>query len=246
LVDFGPGAVQQACAAYEAGVKALTIQNLTIAFLTHMHSDHTAGFADLILTPWILGRNQPLKVYGPPGIISMASHILKAFQRGIRIRLKGSEKANPTGYRVLAEEVKPGLVYEDKNIKVIAFPVKHGAFHFAFGYRFETPSRIIVISGDTIPTESLVSNARGCDILIHEVYSMGWFQSHDSEGQKYHARAHTSSIELAELANRIKPKLLILYHQLMSPQETEQDLLNEVRQHYKGKVAFSRELDIFY
>jgi ribonuclease BN (tRNA processing enzyme) len=245
LVDFGPGAVQQACAAYEAGVKALAVQNLTIAFLTHMHSDHTAGFADLILTPWILGRTQPLRVLGPPGIIAMSNHILSAYRRGILMRIEGLEKANPVGYQVFAEEIQPGIVYEDENVKVKAFLVKHGAFQYAFGYRFETPSRIIVISGDTIPTETLIENAMGCDILFHEVYSMAWFQSHSPEGQTYHASAHTSSIELAEIANRTRPKLLVLYHQLMLPEETGQNLLDEVLRHYKGKVAYGRELDIF-
>jgi ribonuclease BN (tRNA processing enzyme) len=245
LVDFGPGAVQQASAAYEAGVKALAMHNLTIAFLTHMHSDHTAGFADLMLTPWILGREQPLRVYGPSGIIAMSNHILSAYHRGIRMRIEGSEKANPHGYRILAEEIEPGLVYQDNNVKVKAFLVKHGAFKYAFGYRFETPSRTIVISGDTIPTEALITNAMGCDILIHEVYSMGWLQSHSPEGQKYHASAHTSSLELAEIANRTRPALLVLYHQLMLPEETDQDLLDEVRRQYKGKVAYGKELDVF-
>jgi len=245
LVDFGPGVVQQACAAYEAGIIALAVHNLTIAFLTHLHSDHTAGFADLILTPWILGREQPLRVYGPSGIIAMSNHILSAYRRRIRTRIEGFEKANTLGYRVLAEEIEPGLVYQDNNVKVKAIPVKHGTFQHAFGYRFETPSRIIVISGDTIPTEALISNAMGCDILIHEVYSMGWLQSHSPDGQKYHSSAHTSSLELAEIANRTRPELLVLYHQLMLPDETEQDLLVEIRQNYKGKVAYGRELDVF-
>lgn len=245
LIDFGPGAVQQASAAYEAGIKDLAVHNLNIAFLTHLHSDHTAGFADLILTPWILGREKPLRIFGPPGIIAMSNHILSAYHHGIRNRIEGLEKANPVGYQVFAEEIQPGIVYADENVIVKAFPGKHGAFQYAFGYRFETPTRSVVISGDTIPTETLIANAENCDILIHEVYSIGWLQSHSTEGQNYHASAHTSSIELAEIAARTQPKLLVLYHQLMLPEETEQDLLNEVRQRYKGKVAYGRELDVF-
>lgn len=245
LVDFGPGAIQQASAAYDVGIRALAIHNLTIAFLTHLHSDHTAGFADLILTPWILGRDQPLRVLGPPGIIAMSNHILSAYRRGIQMRIQGMEKANPVGYKVFAEEIEPGPVYEDNRVKVKAFPVKHGAFEYAFGYRFETPSRIVVISGDTTPTEALIENAVGCDILIHEVYSMAWFKSHSLEGQEYHASSHTSTVELADIANRTRPKLLVLYHQLILPEESEDDLLEEVRRHYKGKVAYGRELDVF-
>src|ERR1700720_4013009 len=72
LVDFGAGVVRQAAAARKKGVRGLEPVNLKIAFLTHLHSDHTLGFPDLILTPWIVGRKTPLEVYGPPGTRAMA------------------------------------------------------------------------------------------------------------------------------------------------------------------------------
>ena len=71
LVDFGPGVVRRAAAAYQKGVKGLSVVNLRLAFLTHLHSDHTAGYPDLILSPWAVGRNQPLEVYGPKGLKEM-------------------------------------------------------------------------------------------------------------------------------------------------------------------------------
>ena len=80
LVDFGTGVVRQAVAARKKGVRGLEPVNLRIAFLTHLHSDHTLGFPDLILTPWVVGRKEPLEVYGPPGTSNMAEHILKAYE----------------------------------------------------------------------------------------------------------------------------------------------------------------------
>jgi ribonuclease BN (tRNA processing enzyme) len=62
LIDFGPGVIRRAAAAYQQGVQALAPQNLTTAFLTRLHSDHTAGYSDLILTPWVLRRDRPLQV----------------------------------------------------------------------------------------------------------------------------------------------------------------------------------------
>lgn len=67
LIDFGPGLVRQAAALsprYGGTIEALHSRNLTTAFLTHLHSDHTVGYADLIMTPWVMGRNKPLEVYG--------------------------------------------------------------------------------------------------------------------------------------------------------------------------------------
>ena len=68
LVDFGPGVVRQAAALsprYGGAFPALEAPNLKTAFLTHLHSDHTAGYPDLILTPWVMGRDSPLAVFGP-------------------------------------------------------------------------------------------------------------------------------------------------------------------------------------
>src|SRR6267154_1782485 len=94
LVDFGPGVVRRAAAAEKKGVKGLAVNNLKYAFVTHLHSDHTTGYPDLILTPWVLERNEPLEVYGPAGIASMTDHILKAYQEDINIRLTGGEPSN--------------------------------------------------------------------------------------------------------------------------------------------------------
>ncbi|MGH9258410.1 MAG: MBL fold metallo-hydrolase, partial [Acidimicrobiales bacterium] len=68
LVDAGPGVVRRASAAERRGTPELAVKNLRIVFVTHLHSDHTAGLPDLIFTPWVLGRSPPLEVYGPAGI----------------------------------------------------------------------------------------------------------------------------------------------------------------------------------
>jgi ribonuclease BN (tRNA processing enzyme) len=86
--------------------------------------------------------------------------------------------------------------------------------------------------------------ARGCDVLIHEVYSQAGFLKRPTAGQKYHSQFHTSALELARLANEARPKLLILYHQLFWD-ETEASLLEEVRQGYAGRVASAHDLEVY-
>ncbi|MFQ6113369.1 MAG: MBL fold metallo-hydrolase [bacterium] len=244
VVDFGPGIVRRAAAAYQAGIEGLAVHNLKHAFVTHLHSDHTVGYPDLIFTPWVLERDEPLEVYGPGGIKAMTEHILKAYEEDINIRINGLEPANTEGYKVNAHEIEPGLVYQDENVTVRAFVVTHGSWPQAFGYRFETPDRTIVISGDTVPSESIAENCQGCDVLIHEVYSQAAFEKLPAEWQRYHASFHTSSIELAEIAAKAKPGLLILYHQLLWGAK-EEDLLKEIRKIYNGKVVYGNDLDVF-
>jgi ribonuclease BN (tRNA processing enzyme) len=244
LVDFGPGVVRRAAAAAQKGVKGLEVKNLNRAFATHLHSDHTAGYPDLILSPWVLERKDPLHVYGPKGIRAMTGHILKAYQSDIYIRLHGGQPSNKTGYRVIAHEIKPGVVYKDQKVTVKAFLVDHGLWREAYGFRFETADRTIVISGDCRPSPAVIQNCNGCDVLIHEVYSEAGFATRPPEWQEYHSRYHTSSRELAELASKARPGLVILYHQLFWG-TSEADLLKEISAGYSGKVISGRDLDVY-
>jgi ribonuclease BN (tRNA processing enzyme) len=159
------------------------------------------------------------------------------------MRQEGLEPEKSDGYRVVAHEVAPGVVYRDTNVTVRAFAVPHANWRHAFGYRFDTRDRSIVISGDTRPSETVVTACNGCDVLVHEVYSAERWKSRPTAWRKYHADAHTSTDELAALARRARPKLLVLYHQLFWG-ATDQDLVREIGRTYRGRVVSGRDLDV--
>jgi len=244
VVDAGAGVVHRANEAFRMGVQGLAPKNLATLFLTHLHTDHTVGLPDLIYTPWVLEREVPLRIMGPAGIELMAHHLSEAYQGDVRIRMEGLEPANPTGHGVDAHDVVPGVVFEDANVKVTAFEVAHGSWPQAFGYRFETPDRTIVISGDTAPTEAIVDYCQGCDILVHEVYSQAGWERRDPVWQRYHAASHTSGPALGRIASRADPKLLVLTHQLLWG-ATPQELVAEVRSGFSGPIVYGKDLDVF-
>ena len=244
IIDFGPGVVRRAAAAFKKGVTGLKVDKLKTAFVTHLHSDHTVGYPDLIFTPWTLDRKEALEVYGPSGLKSMTNHILKAYKEDIYVRTNGLEPSNHTGYKVNAHEIKPGIIYKDQNVTVKAFRVNHGSWREAYGYRFETMDRTIVISGDCTESQSVIENCNGCDVLIHEVYSEAGLLTRPPEWQKYHRSFHTSSRAVGEIATKAKPGVLILYHQLLWG-TTEEDLIKEVQQTYSGKIVSGHDLDIY-
>jgi len=256
LVDFGAGVVRRAKAAVaDRGIDALDPAKLRVAFVTHLHSDHTVGFPDLILTPWVLGRRVPLEVYGPPGIKDMAAHILAAYSADFASRSKVHEEklitfgAFPTGHAVNAHEIKPGVVYQDENVKVTAFATPHEMP--SFGYRFDTVDRSIVISGDTKPAQATIDACNGCDVLIHEVLTQDWL-SRRSDFTEYASRYHTDTAQLAELAIKAKPKLLVLYHASIawrpavdSQRSRPEMLLKEMMNRYPGHMVVGRDLDVY-
>lgn len=244
VVDAGPGVVRRAAAASRKGVAGLQVSKLRRLFITHLHSDHTAGYPDFIFTPAVLDRDAPLEVFGPPGTRRMTDHILKAYSEDIDLRINGLEPAKPRGYEVRARDVRPGIIYRDGNVTVKAFAVSHGSWKHAYGYRFETPDKTIVISGDCTFSESVIENCNGCDILIHEVYSTAGFARREPEWQKYHAVFHTSSKQLSALASKARPGLVVLYHQLLWGATPEQ-LLEEIGAGYSGRVVFGKDLDVY-
>lgn len=242
LVDLGPGIVRRASAAAARGVQAVRPVNLKTAFVTHLHSDHTVGYPDLIFTPWVIGRQGTLHVYGPHGLKAMTDHLIHAWDEDIAIRTKGLEHNSPL--QVVAHEIRPGVVFSDDLVKVTAFPVLHGEWKEAYGYRFDTPDRTIVISGDARPSPGLIAACNHCDILIHEVYSPQ-SQVPMPDWPKYRALYHTSTSELAEIARQTQPGLLILYHLNGQIRFPDEQYLNEVRRGWEGKVVVGHDLDVY-
>lgn len=241
LFDVGAGVMRRLRAAN------LPINGPEALFITHLHSDHTLGYADLILTSWVMRRRAPFPVFGPAGLQRMTNHLLAAYSEDISIRTNGLEHEVAAGYRVVVHEIRAGVVYEKDGVRVTAIAVQHGAWKDAFGYRIDTPHRSIVISGDTRPSEALVKAARGTDILIHEAYSESRLAPEDRPGGKdwprYCREYHTSDIELGHLAERIQPKLLILDH-LVRMGASDEELLAGVRAGgYSGKVVIGKDLE---
>ena len=245
LVDAGPGVVRRAEAARRRGVAELAQPALKTVFLTHLHSDHTLGLPDLMFSPWVLERSAPLAVYGPRGTRAMTDHLARAYAADVRIRLDGWQPQNRTGQRVQAHDIRPGLVYADSNVRVTAFRVPHGSVPDALGYRFETADRVIVISGDAAFSEAVIAACNGCDVLVHEVYSDSGFSRLPPEWQRYHGYFHTSASDLARLASRARPGVLVLYHTLTWGGVPREYIVEEIRRGYGGRVVLANDLDVF-
>jgi ribonuclease BN (tRNA processing enzyme) len=243
LVDFGPGVIRRAKAAVLGrGIKALEPTNLRVAFVTHLHSDHTVGYPDLIFTPWTVGRRVPLEVYGPKGLNAMTEHLLEAYRVDIETRTNpdGNQRGFPDGHKVNPHEIGAGVVYKDANVTVTAFATKHAME--SYGYRFDTPDRSIVISGDTNPTQATIDACRGCDVLIHEVLTPAHLATRPETFQRFAAKYHTTTTQLADLAREARPRLLILYHySSVSPEE----LLDDMLARYSGHFVIGRDLDVY-
>ncbi|GGK19561.1 ribonuclease Z [Yeosuana aromativorans] len=243
LFDAGSGVERMINAA------KLPINGPEATFITHLHSDHTLGYPDLILTSWLMRRKKALNVYGPHGLQRMTNLLLDAYYEDIDIRTNHLEKEQAEYLKVNVKEIDSGIVYDSAGVKITAIPVLHGDWKEAYGFRIDTPDRSIVISGDTRPCDALVKASEGVDILVHEVYFGKGLKPEKRPGGEYWPEYcksyHTSDIELGTIANKAKPKLLVLTH-IIRNDATDSDLISGIREGgYKGKVIVGKDLDQF-
>lgn len=241
LFDAGRAVMQQLAAAH------LPVSGPTATFITHLHSDHTVGLPDLILTSWVMRRQQPMPIYGPPGLQRMVDRVLDAWAIDIRVRTEGLEREPRGGERVTVREVVPGVVHDSAGVRVTAIRVPHGDFPDALGFTVETPDRVIVISGDTGPSEAIERAARGADVLVHEVYSAAHLAPEDRPGGElwpaYMRAFHTSDEEVGAIAARAGVKLVVLTH-LLRMGASDADLIAGVRRGgFTGPVVVGKDLE---
>lgn len=241
LFDAGVGVVRRWASAIRTGVAPIDASGLRKAFITHLHSDHTLGLPELIFTSWTIDRrSRPLDLYGPKGLNAMATHILAAYSEDVAIRTgRGGDDEGSAPPVVRVHEIGAGIAYNDSLVEITAFPVPHGTRPIAFGYRVETPDKLIVLSGDTSPADIVADECNGCDILLHEGGAVT-----DAESDSYYRSFHTSTEQLARIATKAKPKLLVLYHQRPANATTEKSY-RLLRSLYPGAFVVARDLDVF-
>ena len=256
LVLAGPEKLLFDCGrAMTTGMARLAINpaDVTKVFLTHLHSDHIVSLPELVLFPWASqGRAAPVQVWGPDGTRSMVKHLLEAFSFDIHIRRDVDEKFSPEGIKVIANDIREGVVHEANGVKVTAFSVDHGPVKPAFGYRIDYQGHSVVISGDTKPSDSLVKFSQHVDVLIHELGQSK--QDPRLTGPpdelipnlritRRQARTivdhHTDAAEAGQVFERVQPKLAVFSH---LPNIVPADALRLVRQSYAGRVEFGEDL----
>jgi ribonuclease Z len=224
---------------------------IDVVFLTHYHSDHTAGIPDIWLTGWLGNfRQEPFRLIGPVGAKSLMANLESAYALDIKIRLE-DEKLSPGGIATVVEEFeKDGVVYDKDGVKVIAFTVDHGAaIKPAVGYRIEYNGHAVVISGDTRYDQNVIKYGTGVDLLIHEVCVV----RPELLSNPYIKRVvdhHTTPREAGQVFSLAKPKLAVYSHLVFLasdkvPRATVDDIVAGTRETYDGPLQVGVDLMSF-
>ncbi len=250
MVDCGAGAAQRLA---ESGIPPSRISDI---FFTHHHSDHNSGFTDLLLSGWIggkqePGRQTPVQIHGPTNTRQIIGMFMDAMKWDIDLRAEHTSNSSD-GAQVHYHEKNDGVVYDKDGMKVTAFTVDHGIVKPAIGYRFEYRGKVIVISGDTLPTENMIRYAEKADILIHEAYSKTWMARGLKDAPPEMKKTihnvmnyHSSTTEVAKIAEKARVKHLVFTHLMPDPTPVfyfEKNWAEGVSDIFNNKITIGRDL----
>ncbi|NEW06346.1 MBL fold metallo-hydrolase [Paenibacillus sp. SYP-B3998] len=256
LVDCGGATVDQLI---KAGIMP---QRISDVLFTHHHSDHNSGFFDVFITSWrthvtaervFEGRKGPMNVYGPTTTKAIIGKMRESFDFDANLRVHYNFSTGE-GADIHYFENNEGVVYEQDGLKITAFEVDHRPVYPAIAYKFEYKGKSVVISGDTIPVENMVSHSRGIDLLIHESYNKIWLDAliakfpEQTIGLSNPAKYHSTTWEVAEIAREAGVAHLVLTHHIPAPAantEAEADYMEGMQNIYSGRITMARDLMTF-
>ncbi len=259
LIDAGAGVTHQIV---QSGRDYRQVGKI---FLTHLHSDHTAGLASLLVAQWDSQRRAPIDIYGS-GVETLVKGAIAFLTPNAEIRSTEGKKTPMTGI-FRGHDVAPGLIYQDENVKVTAVENTHFNFpagsppdgkYKSYSYRFETPTRVIVFTGDTGPSDAVTHLAKGADILVTEGGGAGdsvaalkrsrrWqaMTPTEQEGYLRHMREeHVTPEDIGKMAAAAGVKTVVLTHlgPPLVPNDDRQRLVDGVRTSFSGRIVVARDL----
>jgi len=258
VVDAGDGAARRIA---KAGIN---VRDIGTIFLTHLHDDHMAGLGTLMSVAWDNQRTLPINAYGPPRTEDLVKAAVQYFGISAEIRIADGGRSVPIDRVFFGHDVHPGLVYQDAKVKVTAAETTHFEFHTgaaagkykSYAYRFETPDRVVVFTGDTGPNDALTNLAKDADLFISEANSVeermqllirsGQWQAMTPAEQagikRQMAQGHLSTDDVGKLAAQARVKTVVLTHLTAKPDDDYTSWANEVRKHFSGQVLIAKDL----
>jgi len=253
IIDSGPGST------LNLELMQVPLGDIHAVLLTHFHSDHIAGLGELMLKAWANGvRRKPLKIIGPEGVDTVVNGFNQAFSLDAEYRhahhgdaVAPLEGAGGTPETIkLLDKDKGTVFFQTSDLKVTAFLVDHRPVEPAFGFRFDYKGRSVVISGDTLPCDSLRRQAEGVDLLLHEALQPEMLrvmnQAGATSGRDVVANVssdiltyHTFTEEAARIARDANVRHLVLFHIIppMPAAVFQSAFLGDSRKYYKGPIT---------
>ena len=198
--------------------QGVALKDLSVIFITHLHSDHYLELGPLIHTAWTAGLKTPVTVWGPEGLSRYWDNFLLSMQDDIDLRI-ADEGRPDLRHLVTIKTLDAGPVTTLDSIAVAALRVDHPPLIDCFALSFRTATRHVVFSADTACFPPLADFAKGADLLVHEAMLedalsalMARIGNADDRLMQHLRQSHTRAEDAARIAAASGVKRLALSH----------------------------------
>lgn len=224
LIDAGPGVVRQIL---RTGRKCTDISHV---FITHCHGDHTLGF------PYFIWNHFYESLAGVKGPTEINVYTFSSLIDGLLNMLKFCYIIDNYPFKVVFHKVSETEISEFKigETTVRTLPVNHTTLNF--GLRFDWNNKAISYSSDTIYSDEFTALAKNSDLLIHEAFAT------ESLYELSRKVKHSISKDAGMCATNSQSKELALVHYFPPFQEKLNDIVDETKKYFNGKVFYPAEL----
>lgn len=202
--------------------QGLALKDLSLIFITHLHSDHYLELGPLIHTAWTAGLKTPVRIWGPSGLPRYWQGFLASMQEDIATRIEDEGRPDLAGL-VSFGLITAGAPIAEAGMTVTALPSIHLPLTESWSLSFRAGDRHVVFSGDTAHNPALAAFAQGADLLVHEAMlaeGLAALQKRIGNGDdrlmKHWLRAHTLAEDVARTAKSAGVKALALHHLIPS------------------------------
>ena len=259
LVDVGDGASGQ------LGKAGVGLGQIDTVIISHLHFDHTGGLFAFLGQRYQLLQDQPLSIYGPRGTRALVASLVAGIDASIEgpNDMRAFAPGDPDA-SITVVELDDGATFDVDGIHVIAVKNSHFSAtrngddpHFAsLSFRFETPERSIVYTGDTGPSPAVEALAKNVDLLISEIMDPDILmqqtraalpsapQAQLDRIDAHFRRQHLSPENVGLMASRSGARSLVLTH-IALPDSAIASARQEISNHFAGPTDFAADLDEF-
>ncbi|PRY26945.1 ribonuclease Z [Aliiruegeria haliotis] len=243
LFDIGSGSAER--------ISSLQIpyNYLDKVFIGHLHTDHFGSLHDLFIGGALMGRNVPLKVWGPSGATPElgTAHALNGMMQMLTWDMAGrAGNVDFRGYRLEVTEfdykLENEVIYEENGVTIRTFPAIH-AIDGSVSYALEWNDLKFVFSSDTYPNKWFIEYAKDADLAVHECFIavpdlVNKMKFSPESALLVGTQVHTAPEAFGKVMSEIQPRLAVAYH-FFNDFDTSTAVYDRIRQTYDGPLSLA-------
>ncbi len=224
-------------------------------FIGHLHADHIGSLAEIFIGGALMGRQKPLRIWGPNGPIPElgTAYAVQKMKEMYTWDLAG--RVGIVDFRGYSLEVNEfdyksenAVIYEDNGVKVRSFPAIH-SLDGPVSYSLEWKGLKFVFGSDSYPNKWFVKYAKDADLVVHECFVavpdlVSKMRFTPEQALLVGTQIHTAPEAFGKVMAEVKPRMAVAYH-FFKDFDTTAAVNDRIRTTYDGPLSLAEDFMVW-